>query len=600
MIKKLLIFLALGASLAFGQGTKYQFYAVDRTGKPIQYVDVFVCTQGSTGSLSSSPPCSPEVTIYQDRGLTQPITQPVVGDGNGNYLFYIANPQTVDLVFESPSITTYKQTDVVIPNGALNQGALNATTFSGADIGAQINNAYAALPAVGGVITIPPAPSGGCWSESTTVNVTTVGKPAKLLGTPGACIDYTGTGPGFVFDWGQTGGNYLHLIGGGLDTLTILCGNASNTTCVSIGPTNNAEGYLITNSKITGFASNAVVDINSSGGAKSSFAGLISNSYIFGNAWTSAACVQLHTFNERVNFDSDVISSCIVGIKGANVSGTDTYVHKTSIDDNLTGITYISGTLDLVDVHFENSSGLGGAPMLNLNTGGDAVVTVYGGLWLNDDSNAGHTDTQLWTVQSTGTNLIMDGTQVFSAGTIIPQVINVLVPSPNTTARINIARTSSAVQNDINSGFNSSSGQFLDIPGTLSGQPIVTGAIQTQTNLNGGGCNGWAFDLFDVNTSMHKFWRNNAGTLEITNAACSQVQFRQFDTGGISIHGATPGAEPGGIGLGSTVGFGAGSAGTAVTTTTKGGGTGPTTPQTVVNYIEINIGGTNYWVPLVQ
>lgn len=63
---------------------------------------------------------------------------------------------------------------------------------------------------------------------------------------------------------------------------------------------------------------------------------------------------------------------------------------------------------------------------------------------------------------------------------------------------------------------------------------------------------------------------------------------------------ATPTVGAGIVGLGTTAGFGAGAAGTAVTTTTKGAGTGPTTPQTVVNYIKINIAGTDYWIPLVQ
>lgn len=47
-------------------------------------------------------------------------------------------------------------------------------------------------------------------------------------------------------------------------------------------------------------------------------------------------------------------------------------------------------------------------------------------------------------------------------------------------------------------------------------------------------------------------------------------------------------------------GFGAGSAGTAMTTTTKGAGSGPTTPQTVVQYAKIVVNGTTYWFPLVQ
>jgi hypothetical protein len=50
--------------------------------------------------------------------------------------------------------------------------------------------------------------------------------------------------------------------------------------------------------------------------------------------------------------------------------------------------------------------------------------------------------------------------------------------------------------------------------------------------------------------------------------------------------------------LGSPVGFGTGSSGTAVTTTTLGGGTGPAAPQTIVLYQRVTIGGVAYWIPL--
>jgi hypothetical protein len=48
------------------------------------------------------------------------------------------------------------------------------------------------------------------------------------------------------------------------------------------------------------------------------------------------------------------------------------------------------------------------------------------------------------------------------------------------------------------------------------------------------------------------------------------------------------------------LGFGNGAAGTAVTTTAKGTGTGPATPQTIVQYAPVNINGTVYYVPLMQ
>lgn len=69
------------------------------------------------------------------------------------------------------------------------------------------------------------------------------------------------------------------------------------------------------------------------------------------------------------------------------------------------------------------------------------------------------------------------------------------------------------------------------------------------------------------------------------------------------VTGATPtsaGGTSGPLAFGQTNGFGNGSASTAVTTTTKGSGSGPATPQTVVRYLEIDIGGTKYWIPLTQ
>ena len=70
--------------------------------------------------------------------------------------------------------------------------------------------------------------------------------------------------------------------------------------------------------------------------------------------------------------------------------------------------------------------------------------------------------------------------------------------------------------------------------------------------------------------------------------------------GALILGGTPPTTSTAQVGLGSTVGFGNGSAGTAVTTTTKSTGTGPTTPQTIVGYLEIDVAGTKYWVPYVS
>lgn len=66
------------------------------------------------------------------------------------------------------------------------------------------------------------------------------------------------------------------------------------------------------------------------------------------------------------------------------------------------------------------------------------------------------------------------------------------------------------------------------------------------------------------------------------------------------VTAATPSTAAGQVGFGTTAGFGNGSSGTAMTTTAKGTGSGPTTAQTVVKYLKVNIAGTDYWIPLVQ
>ena len=68
----------------------------------------------------------------------------------------------------------------------------------------------------------------------------------------------------------------------------------------------------------------------------------------------------------------------------------------------------------------------------------------------------------------------------------------------------------------------------------------------------------------------------------------------------LKLTAATPATAAGQLGLGTSQGFGAGAAGTAVTTTTKGGGTGPTTAETIVNYLKVTIAGADYYIPLMQ
>lgn len=136
--------------------------------------------------------------------------------------------------------------------GVLRRASLSvhyAADFAGADVGQQINAAYAALPAQGGEIILD---DGG--SFSTPIAFTTPGKPVLLVGIPGDAVTltFTGAGTAITFDYG-TG----HRIGHGMRDLTLTGpGNATPTIGVIFGGSNGAEGIEFRDFKIQSFGVN--------------------------------------------------------------------------------------------------------------------------------------------------------------------------------------------------------------------------------------------------------------------------------------------------------------------------------------------------------
>jgi len=125
-----------------------------------------------------------------------------------------------------------------------------ASAFPGADIGEQINAAYADLPSQGGAILIDQSAS-----FSTPIAFATDGKPALLIGLPGDIVTlaYTGdSGSAITFDCG-TG----HRMGYGLRDLTLTGpGNSTNTIGLMFGGDNGAEGIALRDFKIQSFGIN--------------------------------------------------------------------------------------------------------------------------------------------------------------------------------------------------------------------------------------------------------------------------------------------------------------------------------------------------------
>jgi hypothetical protein len=140
--------------------------------------------------------------------------------------------------------------DAFAPRGPL---VRVASDFPGADVGEQINAAYADLPAQGGAILLS---DGG--SFSTPIHFTTNDKPVLLIGIPGDVItlSYTGTGIAMTFDCGMG-----HRMGYGLRDLTLTGpGNSTDTIGVVFGGANGAEGIAFRDFKIQSFGTNLRMD----------------------------------------------------------------------------------------------------------------------------------------------------------------------------------------------------------------------------------------------------------------------------------------------------------------------------------------------------
>lgn len=125
-----------------------------------------------------------------------------------------------------------------------------ADQFSGSDIGAQINAAYANLPSSGEIIVVA---KGGSFSTPIAFNA--VGKRVILVGSPGGSVilTYTATtGTAITFDYG----NNLE-VGHGMRDITLTGpGHTTTTTGVLVGSTNGAQGVELRDLKIQSFGTN--------------------------------------------------------------------------------------------------------------------------------------------------------------------------------------------------------------------------------------------------------------------------------------------------------------------------------------------------------
>jgi hypothetical protein len=105
--------LTLTAPRAFAQGSQRVNVVQGDTGQAIAGANIWVCTGMVLPAYTSTPACTPSAAIFSDPMLTQPVTQPLVSDGLGNYSYFgVAGTYTE--VITGPMIAGYTST-IVLP-----------------------------------------------------------------------------------------------------------------------------------------------------------------------------------------------------------------------------------------------------------------------------------------------------------------------------------------------------------------------------------------------------------------------------------------------------------------------------------------------------
>jgi len=209
--------LLLSPMLSLAQGSRYQAYALDQSGRPLGNLQVRVCV-----SPAISTPCANPALLFTDAALGTSAPNPVTTDSVGNFAFY-TTPGFYHLQYFQPGATTsiYEediQVSLTTPTGSVN------ATYVDASIGYKVAGTY---------------------------------------GTNGQCLTSTGV----ASIWGSCGG------GGGSGTVTsVSCGGLGPLFSCSVGTPTTTPSIAFT---LSNAAANTVYGNNTGGLAPPGFQSLV-------------------------------------------------------------------------------------------------------------------------------------------------------------------------------------------------------------------------------------------------------------------------------------------------------------------------------------
>lgn len=153
-MKRLLFLIFAFATVAMGQGAQRQNIVFSGSGRPIAGASVFLCVSGSTPVQGANPPCT-LASMYSNPNLSAGslITQPLLTDGLGNYIYFAASGTYVEVI-QATTFSYFVTNPLVLscaPSSATAGCAGGGTTPAAPGAAVQLANAGAtALATVSG------------------------------------------------------------------------------------------------------------------------------------------------------------------------------------------------------------------------------------------------------------------------------------------------------------------------------------------------------------------------------------------------------------------------------------------------------------------
>lgn len=296
--------------------------------------------------------------------------------------------------------------------GNLSGVGLDVSTFSGANIGAKANAAYAVAGTANqtGIILLFPQ---GKFSFSTEIKCGNNGITCLLKGSPvGTELDWTGTATSTQIDSGQQNSGVTHVSGGGIEDIRFVGNNTSKTGVhqvgIEIGGTNGTDGTILNGLTIEGFGQGVVTGAHV-------YHLLTENSTIRNNGqnWYSAPA---NDSGESIDF----LNVFMIDNASNNPVGCF-YMDDFSAADMI----YTGGSIDDCQVYLgeQNNSTFNGVNWENPSSaygqyayviGGDShytVTNINGGMVFNDQGSA----PSVW-FNMAGGNINFTGVTLMKAG----------------------------------------------------------------------------------------------------------------------------------------------------------------------------------------